>query len=362
MAWEDNRDVSGAAAGECGVSNTSDLVRVCGQSFAVDEQNYVMDGDWTVKFFVDQATDLDISTAIAEWDGYQLAKESASRNWTTCDGGDCGAVQTASFPNADPTYDPPSDTVGNVTMRRLMVKFEYNSGAGTTISYDNSGVDSRLEAGGSAGTQDAIDTVPANIKDNMSSVADASNNVHLLYISDEGTDQVRYKKRTGTTWDASPTLVANLADNDDAYVTLSYQTSNNELYALWIDSGDTDDIFWAYCSNGSGCNSGPGDWNPENTWKTADTYTYTTSNYSGVPIFAMWTVGDAAPYHVSWDIVVIPEKLWLFFGVAPLIPLLIRWKRRKKYAYLEQQQPQTIRRAIYQDQSFWERHTVDPGG
>jgi hypothetical protein len=42
----------------------------------------------------------------------------------------------------------------------------------------------------------------------------------------------------------------------------------------------------------------------------------------------MWTAG--ANSEVDWDIVVVPEMIWLFFAAGPIIPLLSRL-RRKKY-------------------------------
>jgi hypothetical protein len=221
-----------------------------------------------------------------------------------------------------------------MTMRRHRVRLTWSSGS-VTVSYDNTGVESRLEVG-APGSQDAIDTVNANLADTISTVSDGSV-VHLVFIDDAGTDQVSYKRRTGTTW-GSAILVADGADDDDSYPTLSLDTNFNNLYAIWSEEAgaETDLIRYSLCSVASGCDD-PSEWAAETTLSggvgSEDDFSYTSSNYSGnYHIFGMWTVGDASPYHVGWDYtIIIPEKLWLFMGLGPLIPLLLR-RRRKEYA------------------------------
>jgi len=177
---------------------------------------------------------------------------------------------------------------------------------------------------------DAIDTGVSGLENNMSAVVDNTNvDIHLAYISDEATDQVSYRRwDNGTvTWDAV-TLVADAASNDDAYVTISYDTSGDDVYVLWIDTGAADDIFYSKCDISTECDVA-GEWDAEINWQNTGTNTYVTSNYSGAgSIFAQWTEGTASPYSIMWDyIIIIPEHLWLFFGLGPLLPLLL--KRRK---------------------------------
>jgi len=144
IGFEDNRNDTGAASGECGVSNTSSLVRVCGQSYDVNEYNINQSTDWTVYFYTSAAANLTINTDITEWDGTQIAKPSANATWSSCSPA-CPSMQSTTFTSGG-SPAPPSDTVGNITMRRLQVRFTWNSGT-VTISYDNTGFDSRLSTG-----------------------------------------------------------------------------------------------------------------------------------------------------------------------------------------------------------------------
>ena len=330
IGFEDNRNDTGAAAGECGVSNTSSLVRVCGQSLNINEVNVPQTTSWVVKFKANQAATLTVNTDITEWDGTQVAKASASQTWgPTCDGGDCTVLQTVTFTTGG-ANGPPSDTVGNMTMRRHRARLTWSAGS-VIISYDNTGVNaSRLETG-ALGSQDPIDTVNANLSDTISAVSDASGLVHLIFIDDAGTDQVSYKRRTGTTW-GSVTLVPDAADDNDSYPSLSLDTDAGALYAIWTEEAGsgTDLVRYSSCTIGSGCDD-PSEWAGELTVSGAenDDFSYTSSNYSGAShIFGMWTVGGTSPFHVDWAYIVIPERLWLLFGAAPLIPLMLRRRRR----------------------------------
>ena len=200
---------------------------------------------------------------------------------------------------------------------------DYLYSDGTDVWYNR-----LLLSGTTPGSQDAIDTVPTGLSKNISAVSDASGDVHLIFIDDESTDQVSYKRRTGSTWGGTATLVADAEDNDDSYVSLSLDETNSVLYALWIDTS-LSDIFYSSCTTSTGCDAAS-EWVAENPWKTTGTNTNVTSNYSSTgPIFAEWTVGSASPYAVQADIVVIPEYLWLFLPMAPFIPLLLKRKKIK---------------------------------
>jgi hypothetical protein len=76
-----------------------------------------------------------------------------------------------------------------------------------------------------------------------------------------------------------------------------------------------------------------GNWDVSATdWQTTGTNTYLTSNYSGAGLmFAQWTSGTGSPYTVGWDTLAVPEFTWLFFGLAPIVPLLSKINRKKKY-------------------------------
>ena len=337
IGFEDNRNDTGAAAGECGVSNTTSLVRVCGQSLNINEVNVPQTTSWVVKFKANQAATLTVNTDITEWDGTQVAKASASQTWgPTCDGGDCTVLQTVTFTTGGANA-PPSDTVGNLTMRRHRVRFTWSVGS-VTISYDNTGVESRLEVG-APGSQDSIDSVNANLADTLSAVSDGSL-VHLIFIDDAGTDQVSYKRRTGTTW-GSAILAADLEDNDDSYPSLSLDTDASVLYSIWTEEAGAgkDLVRYSSCTVSTGCDD-PSEWAGEQTVNGAqnDDFSSTSSNYSGAShIFGMWTVGGTSPFHVDWAYIVIPERVWLLFGAAPFLPLLL--KRRRKEAVIRAHAP-----------------------
>ena len=144
LGYEDNRNDAGAASGECGVSNSTSLVRVCGQSYDVNEININQSSSWTVYFYASAAAGLTVNTDIMEWDGTQIAKASANSTWSSCSPA-CPSMQTVTFTSGG-SPAPPSDTTGNISMRRLQVRFTWSSGT-VTISYDNSGFDSRLATG-----------------------------------------------------------------------------------------------------------------------------------------------------------------------------------------------------------------------
>jgi hypothetical protein len=331
LMWEDSRS-GGASSGDCGYSNAENLVRACGQKYSILEQNYKMDGDWAVKIYVDNGADspqLTVNTALAEWDGVQMAKESSSQTWTWSADSQLDSILFES----EGTYPPPTDTVGNVTMRRLMVKLTHSQGS-VDILYDNTGFDSRLEAGGTAGTQDNIDDVPsADTADGLSTVGDGLGNVHMLLVDDEDTDQISYLRRTGSSWGTAQ-LAAGEADSNDAYPSISRDTATGDIYAIWIDTS-ANIVYSNQCdiSEYSDCSS----WVGQESERTSDTFTHATSNYAGPAIMAMWSVGDQAPYHVDWELILIPEKLWLFMGMAPLIPLLLKRKRKQAYALVQKE-------------------------
>lgn len=105
------------------------------------------------------------------------------------------------------------------------------------------------------------------------------------------------------------------------YVTVSVDTSTDDVCVLWLRSST------AYYNKYSGSWGGVTD----TGWAEGNNPTNLTSNYSGNGmIFAAWTSGSGSPYSVKWDYVVIPENLWFFLGVVPLIPVLIKRQKDKK--------------------------------
>jgi hypothetical protein len=181
---------------------------------------------------------------------------------------------------------------------------------------------------------DSIDTGISGLDDNISALADDTNDdVHLLYIESAPTPNVSYNRwdngsGTNGTWQ---TVVALDTSATDAYVTISYDENTEDLYAVYIDTSNSY-IHYRQCdvtTDATDCSTG-GNWQSEQNWKTTGTNTNVTTNYSGPgEIFALWTEGTGSPYNIMWDFIIVPEKLWLWMGMGPLIPLLLRRKRRK---------------------------------
>src|SRR3989344_7582257 len=84
---------------------------------------------------------VNVKPGMYEWDGTQVVEEETAQSWSSCAPA-CPDMQTFTF------ITPPSDTHGIVTMRRLGVKFDYSSGAGSVdLKYDNTTENSRLGTG-----------------------------------------------------------------------------------------------------------------------------------------------------------------------------------------------------------------------
>jgi N-acetylneuraminic acid mutarotase len=320
IAYEDNSNVTGAASGDCGYTNTNSEVRICGQSYDVNEQNMTQTTGWDVHFHASSPSspDIDVYTDITEWDGEQAAKSTSAQNWGPTCSPACPSIQTESFAT------PPSSTVGNVTMRRLKVRFVRNSGS-VTISYDDTTYESRLDIGDS-GDQDAIGTHGGSTSKNISATSDSLYDVHLIYV--DGSDDVQHKKydESGGSWGS-----ANPVDNGgtaNTYVTASFDTGASEVYAIYVRSNVIYYNKWGQATTPTTGNEAD----------TADTNftkdvnpAHLTSNFSGNShIFVEWTDGSGSPYNVRWEYIIIPEYLWLFFAIGPLLPKLIR-RSRKKY-------------------------------
>ncbi|MBU1110971.1 hypothetical protein KKB83_05150, partial [Patescibacteria group bacterium] len=190
-------------------------------------------------------------------------------------------------------------------------------------------------AGGTAGSQDAIDSlVVSGLTKNLSLVVGSNNDLHLIYMADLDTDEVVYRRRDASTgWDVLATTID--ASGTNAYLTLSINTNDtnlNDLYAIWIDTSDNH-IYYEKCDvseAGSECSTAT-DW-AQTDWKNpgSDTYTNVTSNFSGDEhVFAMWTIDSIAPYHVSWSYIVVPEYLLMFVLFAPLFPGLFKYAKKR---------------------------------
>ncbi len=147
-------------------------------------------------------------------------------------------------------------------------------------------------------TPDTIDTLSSGADASFSSVGDGSGNIYTLFVDDETTDQISSRKYNGTTW-AAATLVADVADNNDGFPTISYDSTGSDLYSFWIDNS-TSDIYYSICDVASNCDLSS-EWSAETAWITTGTNSYVTSNKSAAGyIFAEWLNGET----VTWDKVI----------------------------------------------------------
>lgn len=154
---------------------------------------------------------------------------------------------------------------------------------------------------GSFGTQeqkpynsDSIDTTTTAISDNLTLLSDG-NNLHLAYVDDETTDQISYRKYSSGSWSAA-TLVADATSNDDAYPTISLDTTNSDLYILWID-GATSDVIYSSCDTTTGCDAAS-EWSTEITHDSTGSNVQLSSNISAAgKIFFVYSDGTT----LVWD-------------------------------------------------------------
>jgi hypothetical protein len=123
---------------------------------------------------------------------------------------------------------------------------------------------------------------------------------------------------------AYPWSTATVLDSNsgNTYTTISLDTSTGDLYSFWIRSNNI--YYKKYTSSSSTWGVSP------ILWKSGTNLTNLTSNYSGNGmIFAQWTSGSGSPYTVNWDILLIPEKIWLFMGLGIVVPWWLKRRKRK---------------------------------
>lgn len=197
-----------------------------------------------------------------------------------------------------------ADTPGSTLVSRIEIlvestnsssqaEFDYIYSDGTDVFYN------RYSLGGSTpGTQDAVDTVPTGLTKTISAVSDSTNfDIHLVFVDDESTDQVSYRRWDNgtTTWQAA-TLVPDAAGANDAYPTISIDTNSRDLTVFWIDvvSGSDAKIFYNVCDVSAAtleCSTAT-DWGTETQWKTTVNSAITSSYGETNEVFAMWSVGS----------------------------------------------------------------------
>jgi len=184
---------------------------------------------------------------------------------------------------------------------------------GSTAWQDSSG-----NSCASGANYDSIATVTSGVSNNISAVADSSGNVHLAYI--DSNDYTTYQEYTSSAWQTAVTLDGN---SGNGYVSMSLNTSDNSLYAIWIRGNHI------YYEHGV-APFASGNWDVSATdWHSGTNLTNLTSDSSGSGIiFAEWTSGSSSPYTVNWDDVIVPENIYLMIGFVPLVSYFI--KRKKK--------------------------------
>jgi len=140
----------------------------------------------------------------------------------------------------------------------------------------------------------SIDTSTTTLSDTISLLSDGTN-LHIAYVDDETTDQISYRKYSGGSWSAA-TLVADATSNDDTYPTISLDTTNSDLYILWID-GATSDVIYSSCDTTTGCDTAS-EWATETNHDNTGVNTHLTSNISAAgKIFFVYSDGAT----LLWD-------------------------------------------------------------
>jgi hypothetical protein len=118
---------------------------IYGQAYDTKEYDISKTTDWNVYFNTSAASSPDITVGvdILEADGTVIVKSASTQPYT----GTGSGMQTLTWTSAGSPV-PPSNTIGNITHRRLRVTFSRNSGS-LTITYDgaNPTYDSRLAVG-----------------------------------------------------------------------------------------------------------------------------------------------------------------------------------------------------------------------
>lgn len=164
---------------------------------------------------------------------------------------------------------------------------------------------------------DSIATGKAGLASNFSLVSDTSSNVEIVYV--DSLDRVQHQECTAVcsgTFGAATRLDGATVNE---YVTVSVNSDNNDVYAIWLRSGT------AYYNARTG---GTWDGETDTGWIEGTSPKYLTSNFRGPGrIFAEWTSGSGSPFNVNWDYIIIPEFLWLFLPLGPFLPLILRKRK-----------------------------------
>jgi hypothetical protein len=169
------------------------------------------------------------------------------------------------------------------------IEVRWNTDSGTATAHQRTLTVYKIINAG----KDDIATTISGVTNNISTLNDSSNNIHLVYIDSSG--NTIYRKYTSS-WQTAVTLDGN---GSNSYPSISYNSSNDTVYAFWIRGSDI------YYKKGSPTHtSGFWDTSPT-TWQTAGTNTYITSSLSySNDIFAQWYDGSS----VQWSKIVLNQS------------------------------------------------------
>jgi hypothetical protein len=243
----------------------------------------------------------------------------------TVSGGD--AVYTISDPaNSD------ANVFGTIVARNsndMYITFVVNNSFMGCIWFnsDTAWEDSLAGSCASGANYDSIGTVSLGLSKSISAVSDSNGDIHVLYINSSG--NTVYDEYV---WSWESTVILDSASGN-TYPSITLDTSNNSLYAFWIRNDGTDDhIYYKNSTN----------WGAAATdWHSGTNLTNLTSNYSGNgKVFAEWSSGAASPYTINWDIIAVPENLWLFFSLGIAVPVFAGKKRNKNSVKITRQYKQ----------------------
>ena len=184
--------------------------------------------------------------------------------------------------------------ISNTARSDVWLSTQYNNQNDPSTFFNSFGAQEVL-----FGYYDTIDTTTSDTQDYFSSISDNSSIIHLTYVDNETTDQISYRKYISGSWSAA-TLVADAASDNDTYPTISLDTTNSDLYILWID-GATSDVIYSSCDTTTGCDAAS-EWATEITHDSTGSNVQLSSNISAAgKIFFVYSDGTT----LVWDDVTI---------------------------------------------------------
>lgn len=145
---------------------------------------------------------------------------------------------------------------------------------------------------------DSIGTGITGLDKTLSATTDSEKDVHAIWIDNNSYVQHKKYDESVPSW-GSATRVDNGSAVANTYPTISFDSTGNNLYTLYIRDSVIYYNLWAQGSSPNSAN----ETTPSNpSWTPGTNPSYLTSNYADPgKIFAKWTSGSAAPYTVNWN-------------------------------------------------------------